>query len=66
MKDYLHRLSTTLFHDASPKDFLPFYYKVMNYQEGPYEQLSTSGLTTDYLTRETKRVLAARGGTRRI
>jgi len=66
MKDYLDRLGATLFHDASPKDFLPFYYKVMNYQEGPYDQLNTSGLTTDYLTRETKRALAGVGGQTKI
>ena len=34
MASYLDRLSATIFHDASPKDFLPFYYKIMNYQEG--------------------------------
>ena len=48
-------LSATLFHDAKPKDFEQFYYKLMNYQEGPYETLHTSGLTPDYLAREVKR-----------
>ena len=58
MASYLDRLSATIFHDASPKDFLPFYYKIMNYQEGPYDQLHTSGLSADYVARETKRAIA--------
>src|ERR1700719_394690 len=58
MASYLDRLSATIFHDASPKDFLPFYYKIMNYQEGPYDQLHTSGLSADYVSRETKRAIA--------
>jgi hypothetical protein len=61
MKAHMDRLSATLFHDAGPKDFEQFYYKLMNYQEGPYETLHTSGLTPDYLTREVKRARAATG-----
>jgi hypothetical protein len=61
MKAYMDRLSATLFHDAKPKDFEQFYYKLMNYQEGPYETLHTSGLTPDYLAREVKRARAATG-----
>jgi hypothetical protein len=61
MKAYMDRLSATLFHDAKPKDFELFYYKLMNYEEGPYETLNTSGLTPDYLTREVKRARAATG-----
>ena len=62
MASYLDRLSATVFHDASPKDFLPFYYKIMNYQEGAYDQLHLSGLSADYVARETKRAVAAVGG----
>ena len=58
MASYMDRLSATIFHDATPKDFLPFYYKIMNYQEGPYAELPTSGLSPDYVTRETKRAVA--------
>ena len=57
MAAYLDRLSATVFHDATPQDFLPFYYKIMNYQEAPYEQLHTSGLSPDYVARETKRAI---------
>ena len=62
MASYMDRLSATIFHDASPKDFLPFYYKIMNYQEGPYDELHTSGLSADYVARETKRAIAGVDG----
>ena len=61
MKAYLDRLSATLFHDAKPNDFVQFYYKIMNHEEGPYDTLNTSGLTPDYLAREVKRARAATG-----
>jgi hypothetical protein len=57
LASYLDRLSATIFHDATPQDFLPFYYKIMNFQEGPYDQLHLSGLTADYLARETRRAV---------
>jgi hypothetical protein len=57
MAAYLDRLTGTVFADANPQDVLPLYYKIMNYQEGPYEQLHLSGLTADYVARETKRAV---------
>jgi hypothetical protein len=59
---FLDRLSATVFHDATPKDFLAFYYTIMNYEEAPYDQLRTAGLTPDYVARETKRAIAGTGG----
>ena len=61
MKSYMDRLSATLFHDAQPKDFEPFYHKIMGDPEGPYEELNTSGLAPDYVAREVKRARAATG-----
>ena len=58
MAVFLDRLSTTLFHDAKPEDILPFYYRIMNYEEAPYQKLSTAGLSADYVLRETKRAIA--------
>ncbi len=63
---YLDRLSATIFHDAKPQDFLPFFYKVMNYEEKPYDQLRSSGLSADYVARETKRAIAGVGGAVKI
>jgi hypothetical protein len=61
MKSYLDCLSATLFHDAAPKDFVQFYCKAMNYEEGTYETLNTSGLTADYGAREVRRAREATG-----
>lgn len=59
MATELASLSSTIFHDAKPQDFLGFYYKIMNYEkEVPYDQLSTAGLSADYVYRETKRAMA--------
>jgi hypothetical protein len=62
MAKYLNRLSQTIFHDAAPPDFLDFYYKIMNYQEAPYDKLATTGLSPDYVARETRRALAGVAG----
>lgn len=59
MAAYLDSLSGTIFHDAKPEDFLAFYYKVMNYDEASYARLRPAGLSAGYVSRETKRVLAA-------
>ena len=40
------------------RTFCRFYYKIMNYQEGAYEELHNSGLSADYVARETKRAVA--------
>jgi len=58
MATFLNRLSGTIFRDAQPQDFLAFYYKVMDYQEAPYDKLATAGLSADYVYRETRRTIA--------
>lgn len=62
LASYLHRLASTIFHDASPDEFTEFYYKIMNIQEAPYDKLPTTGLSADYVARETKRALTDTGG----
>ena len=57
MAAYLNRLSKTIFHDARPEDFIDFYYKIMQDPQAPYDQLATSGLSADYVARETKRAV---------
>jgi hypothetical protein len=57
MAAYLTRLHEGIFHDATPKDFLPLYYKIMNMEEAEFDELSTKGLSADYVARETRRAL---------
>ena len=66
MAAYLNSLSHTVFHDATPKDFTDFYYKIMNYNEAPYDQLASHGLSPDYVAKETKRALTGVAGQTKI
>ena len=59
MKGFVNRLCSTIFADATPQDLLPLYYKIMNYDEKPYGAMAQSGLSVDYIARETKRAIAA-------
>ncbi|HWB84133.1 MAG TPA: hypothetical protein VG675_08340 [Bryobacteraceae bacterium] len=63
---YLGHLCGTVFHDGTPQDFLPLYYKMMNYNEAPYDQLHITGLSADYVARETKRAIAGVEGRAKI
>ena len=62
LAEYLRQLSRSVFHDAEPTDFIDFYYKIMNYKEAPYDQLAATGLSADYVARETKRAVAGVAG----
>jgi hypothetical protein len=61
MKGFVNRLCSTIFADATPQDLLPLYYKIMNYDEKPYDEMAQSGLSVDYIARETKRAIADTG-----
>jgi hypothetical protein len=58
MASFLDRLCSTVFADATPQDLLPFYYKIMNYDEKSYDEIERNGLSVDYITRETTRAIA--------
>jgi hypothetical protein len=66
MAAYLNGLSRGVFHDAKPQDFLALYYKIMNYNEAPYDQLASSGLSPDYVAKETRRALTGVAGQTKI
>ncbi|HZP06192.1 MAG TPA: hypothetical protein VFB43_14925 [Terracidiphilus sp.] len=61
MASFINRLCSTIFADAKPQDLTPFYYKIMNFDEKPYDELSAAGLSVDYIARETKRAIADTG-----
>ena len=54
---YIRSVHETVFKDAEPSDFLPFLYKLLNYDEVEFDQLSTTGLSSDYVFRETGRAV---------
>jgi hypothetical protein len=58
MASFVKRLCSTVFADATPQDLLPFYYKMMNYDDKSYDEIEHNGLSVDYIARETKRAIA--------
>jgi hypothetical protein len=62
MAHFMERLCATVFRDATPQELQPLLYKMMNYEERPYDQIGLSGLSADYVSRETKRAIAGTGG----
>ena len=61
MKGFIERLSQTVFADATPDELTPLYYKMMGYDEAPFGELAATGLSVDYIARETKRAIADTG-----
>lgn len=62
MVGFVNRLCSTVFADVPPRELLPVYYKMMNYQEKSFDEIAVGGLSVDYLARETKRAIAGTGG----
>jgi hypothetical protein len=60
MGEFVNQWCATIFHDAKPADLMPLYYKILNLEhEVSHDKLSTAGLSSDYVYRETKRIIAA-------
>ena len=66
MAFYVDNIGSTLYGDLSKQGLLDFDYAVMNFKEGSYEQIPHTGLSADYVFRETKRALAGVAGTKTL
>ncbi len=60
---YVDNIGSTLYGDLSKEQLTEFTYDVMGYKERSYEQIPYTGLSADYVSRETKRALAGVAGT---
>jgi hypothetical protein len=58
---YVRSLGRTLFGDLGPEETLRLHYRVLNYEEKPLAELPRSGLSADYVFRETRRAREAVG-----
>jgi hypothetical protein len=64
MATYMDSVSKTIYRDMPMDEALEFEYRTMGYRERGYEQLPYTGLSPDYVYRETKRCVASAAGTR--
>jgi len=67
MASYIESVGDTIYGDVPPDELLRFHYRILGYGSEPvYEQLRTSGLTTDYVYRETKRAVQGIGAAKTL
>ena len=55
LADYIRNVGGTLYGDIPQDELLQFHYRVLNYQERGLAEIPFTGLTSDYVSRETKR-----------
>jgi hypothetical protein len=60
---YVDNIGSTLYGDLSKQAVLEFNYAVLNFKERSYDQIPYTGLSADYVYRETKRALDGVTGT---
>jgi hypothetical protein len=66
MAGYIDSVSQTLYGDVPKQELLDFHYHVMNYRERSQEQIPFTGLSADYVYRETKRAMEGAAGTKTL
>ena len=60
---YADNIGSTLYGDLSKQGLLDMNYSLMGLKDGRYEQIPHTGLSSDYVYRETKRALEGVAGT---
>lgn len=55
---WIGNICRSLFADASPAEVYPLMLKLLQLDEGPYDELPKTGFTADYVRRETIRAVA--------
>ncbi len=63
---YADNIGSTLYGDLSKQSLIDFNYAVMGFKEGSYDQIPHTGLSADYVFRETKRALEGVAGTKTL
>jgi len=64
MASYISSVSRTAYGDVPPQELLDFHYRVLDYQEKKLEEIPATGLSADYVYRETKRARTGLEGTK--
>ena len=63
---YADNAGSTLYADLTKQGLLDFNYAVMGFKENSYDQIPHTGLSADYVYRETKRALEGVAGTKTL
>jgi hypothetical protein len=63
---YVDNIGSTLYGDLSKQGLLDLNYALMGFKEGSYDQIPHTGLSPDYVYRETKRALEGVAGTKTL
>ena len=66
MAGYISSVSQTLYGDVPQQELLDFHYRVLNYQEKSLAEIPFTGLSSDYVFRETQRSHAGLQGTKTL
>jgi hypothetical protein len=61
---YVDNIGSTLYGDLTKQQLTDFTYEVMNYHEPGYDQIARTGLSPDYVYRETRRALEGVAGSK--
>lgn len=64
MANYIDSVQAHLFGDMTRDEALDFNYKALHLAERSYSQIPFTGLSSDYVTRETKRCMEGAAGTK--
>lgn len=64
MARYIDNVGATLYGDLPKQELLDFTYRVMNSEERSYEQIPFTGLSSDYVARETRRAMEGAAGSK--
>jgi len=60
---YIRNVNSTVFHDMTADEVLELHYRLLGYEHEPVlEKLPTSGMSAEYVARETRRALAEVNG----
>jgi len=62
MASYIQSVSASLFGDLPKQQLLEFEYRIMNFQEKALDQIPLTGLSADYVYRETRRAIEGASG----
>ena len=66
LANYIRNVGGTLYADIPGQELLDFHYRVLNYEEKPLKQIPFTGLSADYVHRETKRAREGLAGTKTL